>query len=67
MQIKHVLMPFKHIMSIHELSNIVDADNISPILNTTVKQFYIDLRDPNLIPPSMNKWIQLIQLIGGIF
>ena len=43
-------------MSINELSNNVDEDNISPILNTTVKHFYIDF----FIPASMNKWIQLI-------
>ena len=65
MQMKLVLKPYKHIMSINELSNNVDEDNISPILNTTVKQFYIDLRDFNFIPPNINKWIQLIGNISG--
>ena len=45
-------------MSINELSDNGDGDNISPILNTTVKQFYIDLRDLTFIPTSINKWIQ---------
>ena len=58
MQMKHVFKPYKPIMSIIELSNNGDEDNISPILNTTVKQFYIDLRDLTFIPPSINKWIQ---------
>ena len=58
---KHVAMkPYKPIMSINELSNNGDEDNISPILNTTVKQFYIDLRDLTFMPPSINKWLQLI-------
>ena len=60
MQMKHVLKPYKPIMSMNELSNKGHEDNISPILNTTVKQFYIDLRDLAFIPPSINKWIQLI-------
>ena len=59
-QMKHVLKPYKPIMSINELSNNGDEDNISPIINTTVKQFYIDLIDLTSIPPSKNKWIQLI-------
>ena len=60
MQMKHVLKPYKPIMSINELSNNGDKDNISPIINTTVKQFYINLIDLTFIPPSINKWIQLI-------
>ena len=54
------MKPYKPIMSINELSNNGDEDNISPILNTTVKQFYIDLIDLTFIPPIINKWIQLI-------
>ena len=63
MQMKHVLKPYKPIMGINEVSNNGDEDNIRPILNTTVKQFYIDLRDLTFIPPSINKWIQLIGYI----
>ena len=33
MQMKHVLKPYKPIMSINELSNNGDEDNISPIIN----------------------------------
>ena len=54
MQMDHVLKPYKPIMSINELSNNGDEDNISPILNTTVKQFDIDLTDLTFIPPSIN-------------
>ena len=60
MQIKHVLKPYKHIIRINELSNNVDEENFSPILNTTVKQFYINFRDLNFIPAKIKKWIQLI-------
>ena len=60
MQIKHVLKPYKPIISTNESSNSVDEDKHSPSLNSTVEQFCIDLRDLNFIPPNTNKWIQLV-------
>ena len=53
-------------MGINELSNNGDEDNISPILNTAVKQFYIDLRDLTFIPPSINKFHEEMHLIFDI-